>query len=516
MKKKETKSVIDAKYLHKYPEEVLNTGFASLERYSVINEYDDGSISKNYNCDIVVRRGIDAVGVIPYMYINNELHILLISNFRAAAFFREKILGEEPIEEISEHSKTMIEIPAGIIEEDELKLKKIETGIKRCSSRELLEETGYNVPVKNFTILGSFYYSSPGLLTERIYISTCNITGMIPEEIKGDGSIMEESIKTFTVPFTKALEWCKTGVIRNAVTEIGIHRLYFLLLSAKEEGHNKILQKRLQTMYNDIRSLKKEASYHNKLIREFRATITHELNHPLTEVMGYLSLLRNKNTSNEIKEKSIDIISRSISKLYEVNKNLVKVALQDDDSSHTVEEFDVYKTIEEIVESYKYVHDSNLEINISICENCNTLIGNHNRLRLILEGIISNAFKFTKTGSINVYVRLIDTIENKFIDLSPDLFNYHIMSNIVPHEIEILVKDTGIGIKPKQLKKIFIPFFQSDSRFSREFAGVGLGLYVVNDLVATMQGSITIDSVVGTGTIVKMRIPFGISQTKTN
>ena len=147
---------------------------------------------------------------------------------------------------------------------------------------------------------------------------------------------------------------------------------------------------------------------------------------------------------------------------------------------------------------------------MNIEKNCRILIGYHERFRLIMEGIISNAFKFTKSGTISINIRTLDTIEKKELDFSPDLFNYHTMKNIIPNEIEITVKDTGKGIKPSKLKKIFIPFYQADSRFEREYGGMGIGLSVVKDLLDTIQGTINIDSSEGAGTIVKLRMPFGI------
>ena len=168
-----------------------------------------------------------------------------------------------------------------------------------------------------------------------------------------------------------------------------------------------------------------------------------------------------------------------------------------------------------IVEGYKSIYPKDIDAKVEVEKNCVILIGYIERFKLIMEGIISNAFKFTKVGSIHIHVRIPDLIEKNNLDFSPDLFNYHSMKNIIPNEIEITVKDTGKGIKPKQLKKIFIPFYQGDSRFEREYGGIGIGLSVVKDLLDTMQGSITIDSSEGAGTIVKLRIPFGIpSKTK--
>ena len=163
-----------------------------------------------------------------------------------------------------------------------------------------------------------------------------------------------------------------------------------------------------------------------------------------------------------------------------------------------------------MIEGYKSVYPKDIETKIEVEKNCNILIGYKERFKLVMEGIISNAFKFTKSGSININVRIPDIIEKKNLDFSPDLFNYHSMKNIMPNEIEIIVKDTGKGIKQRQLKKIFIPFYQGDSRFEREYGGIGIGLSVVKDLLDTMQGSIYIDSSEGAGTIVKLRIPFGI------
>ena len=418
--------------------------------------------------------------------------------------------GKNP-EDIDEHIMNFLEFPAGMLEEDEMNDKNPSNGIKKCAQRELEEETGYSVELKNVHVLGHRYYSSSGIITERINIATCDITGITPKkEIKTDGSVMEESIETFFVPFDKAMKWCKDGVIKNAGTEIGLNRLYFSILYEHQKKHNLILQKRLRTLLNEINSLKKSAEHYNKLIREFKATVSHELRHPFTEIMGYINLLKKNNMPEEKREEFFNIVTRSIKKLYDTNNNLIQIALKDDDSNKYVSEFNVEEELNIIINGYKFIYPKDIEVEMNIEKNCNILIGYHERFRLIMEGIISNAFKFTKSGTISINIRTLDTIEKKSLDFSPDLFNYHTMQNIIPNEIEMMVKDTGKGIKPSQLKKIFMPFYQCDSRFEREYGGIGIGLSVVKDLLDTMQGTITIDSSEGAGTIVKLRIPFGI------
>ena len=508
---KKIKKVKDTKFFKKSPPIQLDTGFVNLERFVAINEYDDGTFSREYNCDIINRKGRDAVIIVPYTYIDNQIHVLMINTFRPVVYYREKVMTGKNPEDIDEHIMNFLEFPAGMLEEDEMNDKNPSNGIKKCAQRELEEETGYSVELKNVHVLGHRYYSSSGIITERINIATCDITGITPKkEIKTDGSVMEESIETFFVPFDKAMKWCKDGVIKNAGTEIGLNRLYFSILYEHQKKHNLILQKRLRTLLNEINSLKKSAEHYNKLIREFKATVSHELRHPFTEIMGYINLLKKNNMPEEKREEFFNIVTRSIKKLYDTNNNLIQIALKDDDSNKYLSEFDVEEELNIIINGYKFIYPKDIEVEMNIEKNCNILIGYHERFRLIMEGIISNAFKFTKSGTISINIRTLDTIEKKSLDFSPDLFNYHTMQNIIPNEIEIMVKDTGKGIKPSQLKKIFMPFYQCDSRFEREYGGIGIGLSVVKDLLDTMQGTITIDGSEGAGTIVKLRIPFGI------
>ena len=508
---KKIKKVKDTKFFKKSPPIQLDTGFVNLERFVAINEYDDGTFSREYNCDIINRKGRDAVIIVPYTYIDNQIHVLMINTFRPVVYYREKVMTGKNPEDIDEHIMNFLEFPARILEEDKMNDKNPSNGIKKCAQRELEEETGYSVELKNVHVLGHRYYSSSGIITERINIATCDITGITPKkEIKTDGSVMEESIETFFVPFDKAMKWCKDGVIKNAGTEIGLNRLYFSILYEHQKKHNLILQKRLRTLLNEINSLKKSAEHYNKLIREFKATVSHELRHPFTEIMGYINLLKKNNMPEEKREEFFNIVTRSIKKLYDTNNNLIQIALKDDDSNKYLSEFDVEEELNIIINGYKFIYPKDIEVEMNIEKNCNILIGYHERFRLIMEGIISNAFKFTKSGTISINIRTLDTIEKKSLDFSPDLFNYHTMQNIIPNEIEIMVKDTGKGIKPSQLKKIFMPFYQCDSRFEREYGGIGIGLSVVKDLLDTMQGTITIDSSEGAGTIVKLRIPFGI------
>ncbi len=505
------KRIVKAVFRHNKPKQILKTNFCSLERYDVVNHYSDKSTSEHYDCDILLHKGFDAVGILPYLIVNDKIYVLLISNFRAAAYFREAMDNPETMpSEILE----FIEIPAGVIDkEDHEGSANINETIKKASARELYEECGYNVKSSSFDVLGSHYYAAPGIMAERIYISTVNISGKKQGVAKKDGSVMEENIKNIVIPLDKAIKYVHKGIIKNAVTEIAISRLHYKLVVKKNTLHNKILTKRLTTISKVTGDIKKESEYYNKLIRQFRATITHELRHPFTEIMNYLNIITRENVEPELRAKSIDTLKSSIRKIYDNNNNMLSIAFGVEMIDKSIKTFDVENVISTIVkqhiEAYKY---NEVEVNIEVEERCKNLIGFKDVFYIVIEAVVSNALKFSQKGSVYISIKKLDSssIEKKKIDFMPDLFNYHILGDIKPNEIEISVKDTGIGMSDRMQKNIFKPFFQGDSRFNRKYSGMGIGLSVVKNLLESVQGAIDIDSHEGVGTTVTLNMPFGL------
>ncbi len=504
------KKIVKAAFSHKKPKQILKTDFCSLERYNVVNHYSDKSTSANYPCDVLIHKGFDGVGILPYLIIEDKIHVLLISTFRAAAYFREAM--DKPAK-MPKEILEFIEIPAGVIDkEDHDGSANINETIKKAAARELDEECGYNVKHSSFDVLGSHYYAAPGLMAERIYIATVNITGKKRGIAKKDGSVMEENIKNLIIPLDRAIEYVHKGIIKNAVTEIAISRLHYKLVVKKNALHNKIISKRLSNLSKVTSDIKKGSDYYNKLIREFRATITHELRHPFTEIMNYLNFITRKDTDEELRTKSIDALKLNIRKIYENNNNILSTVLGVEITNESIEIFDVPNVINAIVNQHKDAYKYTTEVTINVSPECEKLIGFKDIFNLVVEAIISNSLKFTKNGNVTIGVKKLDysSIEGKQLDFMPDLFNYHILGDIKPHEIEICIKDTGIGMSDKVQKNVFKQFYQGDSRFDRQYGGMGIGLSVVKNLVESIQGKITIESNKGVGTTVTLNMPFGL------
>ncbi|TBW50551.1 response regulator [Marinobacter halodurans] len=120
------------------------------------------------------------------------------------------------------------------------------------------------------------------------------------------------------------------------------------------------------------------------------------------------------------------------------------------------------------------------------------LVGDELRIRQVLINLLSNAIKFTEEGEVSLLVRLVDRRDKQ-------------------GTFEFLVRDTGIGISPMQLQKLFQAFAQADSSTTRRFGGTGLGLTISHKLVYLMGGEIRVNSESGQGSEFIVSLPLTIA-----
>lgn len=204
-------------------------GFLRLRRLVLRNRRSDGTISRSYTCDAVVRPyGQDAVVVVVYAWIAGAVHVVVRNGLRPAI-----ALGRDPQRApIPEAAPALFlaELVAGIVEEDD----RGAAGLARRGAEEVREEAGFVVAPDALVLLGAGTFPSPGCLVEKYYFMAVEVDPDREEPLAGDGSPMEEGASTRWMTLDAALAACVAGEFCDLKTELGLRRLKDHLAAAQQ------------------------------------------------------------------------------------------------------------------------------------------------------------------------------------------------------------------------------------------------------------------------------------------
>ena len=221
----------------------------------------------------------------------------------------------------------------------------------------------------------------------------------------------------------------------------------------------------------------------------FQSMITHELKTSLNAIFGGLQLLDNQYTSQE-QEDAIGIIRKGSTDLELILGQIIQLnKIEKGQMKVEAEKIEPLKIISSLIQTYdKPSKDKGIDIVSRIHHIDQALKGDNHKIYSILDALVNNAIKFTRTGNV--------IIESYLQRQDKQMY------------WRIEVKDTGIGIEENHLQDIFLPFFQVDPSMSREFEGVGVGLGVAQKLSKLMQGELTVQSVYGQGSTFCLSLPL--------
>ncbi|HET7745750.1 MAG TPA: response regulator, partial [Vicinamibacteria bacterium] len=264
------------------------------------------------------------------------------------------------------------------------------------------------------------------------------------------------------------------------------------------DGFNEMLDQ-IQERDAALTVAKEAAEQANRTKSAFLANMSHELRTPLNAIIGYSEMLQEEaqDTGNE------DFIP-DLRKIHGAGKHLLALINDVLDLSKIeagkmelyLETFDVRPLVEDVKAT---IHPL-VEKNANILEvNCPADIGHMHadvtRVRQVLFNLLSNASKFTEKGEVRLDVTRQDAPDGDWLTFR--------------------VADSGIGMTPEQLSRLFQAFTQADASTSRRYGGTGLGLVICRRFCQMMGGDVSVESEHGKGSVFTVRLPARVSRRKT-
>jgi signal transduction histidine kinase len=226
----------------------------------------------------------------------------------------------------------------------------------------------------------------------------------------------------------------------------------------------------------------------NRLKQDFVGTISHELRTPLNVILGYNELLREGafgELSSE-QESILERMNRSATQLLDlINSTLDLSRLQSQDVLTALASLNVPELFAELEMEFRPLHqNSSVTLEWRVEPGLPPLRTDPVKLKMVLKNLIGNAIKFTHEGKVST------------------------IASIKDGGMEFLVRDTGIGIPPDAHALVFEPFRQVDGSTTRLHGGVGLGLYIVRQLLELLGGTVSLESEVGKGSLFRVWVPY--------
>jgi PAS domain S-box-containing protein/hemerythrin-like metal-binding protein len=276
-----------------------------------------------------------------------------------------------------------------------------------------------------------------------------------------------------------------TGVIRDITKRKKIE----LELDHQKEH----LEELVQTRTIELMQALEVAKVADQTKDAFLANMSHELRTPLSAVIGIANLAQGISTEPRLRDyldkivKSGKHLNRIINELLDLSKiaagrmELEAISFSLRTVIAHVESVMSHRAAERGLAIVMVIDDAVPDV----------LLGDPTRIAQIFLNLIGNALKFTQAGVIKVRVGLHGREDSRVC-------------------LDIEFEDTGIGMRPEDLKQLFKPFSQADATVSRRFGGTGLGLAISRHLAEMMDGDISVASIEGSGTTFKVRIWLGL------
>ena len=328
------------------------------------------------------------------------------------------------------------------------------------------------------TTLEAFHYLPdrfPRLTDEFIKTQRQKLAQLSREELLKDLQAKNEELRTSTEEILAAKRVAEeaTSALQSQVHELNAARRAML------------------NILEDLEEAKQEAVEATKAKSTFLANMSHELRTPMNAILGYSEMLM-----EDAEDQGQEDFIPDLQKIHTAGKHLLGLINEILDLSKIeagkmdlyLESFDVAGMINDVASTLKPLVDKNANtLQVHLAADLGAMHADLTKVRQSLFNLLSNASKFTEKGTITLKA------EPVFKDGA--------------RWIAFRVADTGIGMTPEQLDKLFQPFVQADSSTSRKYGGTGLGMTITQLFVKMMGGEMSVASEPGAGTTFNVLLP---------
>ncbi len=318
------------------------------------------------------------------------------------------------------------------------------------------------------------YVVVPGALAPRAFNAVIiSATSFVPSFLYASGPVIGRNALILTHVFCHLI-----GVLTARRMDAVRRQSY----AARVEERR--VREELSDKARALQAAKERAEELARVKSDFLATMSHELRTPMNAVIGLSELLSDGPLPEEQKEQA-RILHESATGLLAILNDILDLAKIDAGRMKLADApFEVRALVRSVLDLFRNgAEERGLTLAHEIDEGVPAAVrGDATRLRQVISNLVSNALKFTEHGGVVVRVS-----------------SQRVEGSEADHVLSIRVEDTGPGITPETLARLFSPFEQGDMSSTRRYGGTGLGLAISRRLVEAMSGAIVVESEVGKG-----------------